>query len=111
MESYVEQYDMEKKREYISIFLIISVVALCFSYFYFIYLSVLNTVARQQDDAQIAQMTSKISGLENSYMAKKSDINIEMAYSLGFQDDFDKVHFSNEKTITSGNLSLVGNEH
>lgn len=110
MDSYLTKYNIEDIQKYSTIVLAIFAVLLTFSYIYLVNSSVLNTVAREQNNKEISQMVIKISTLENSYMAKKSDLNIDMAYTLGFKDDFSKVHFSSENKNIGGNLSLLGNE-
>ena len=59
----------------------------------------------------MSQLSIKVAQLEVDYMSRKNSLNIDMAHSLGFVDDFSKVHFSTENTNISGNLSLIGNEN
>ncbi len=110
MNSYLSKKNIENIQQYIPIILAIFAVWLSFSYIYFINSSVLNTVTREQNNREIAKITTKLSSLENRYMARKSDLNMDMAHSLGFKDDFSKVHFSSEDINVSGNLSLISNE-
>jgi hypothetical protein len=110
MDSYLAKNNIENLQKYLSIVLAVFAIALSFSYIYLVNSSVLNTVTREQNNKDISQLVIKISTLENSYMAKKSDLNIDKAYSLGFKDDFSKVHFSSENKNIGGNLSLLGNE-
>ncbi|MDO8493692.1 MAG: hypothetical protein Q7S19_04085 [bacterium] len=110
MNSYIEKYNTEDIQRYLSVVLVFSAIALSLFYIYLINSSILNTMSREQNNRQIAEVSAKLSGLENSYMARKSDLNIDMARTLGFKDDFSKVHFSSESPNVAGNLSLLGDE-
>ncbi len=110
MESYFTKYDIENIQKQMTMLLAFSILLLSASYIYFINSSVMNAVAREQDDRQIAELTGAVSRLENSYMDVKSGLNIDKAYALGFKDDYSKVHFSSERPNVAGNLSLLGNE-
>ncbi len=110
MNSYITKYNIEENIKYMTIVLVFCTALLSFLYIYFINSSVLNAVAREQSNKEIASLVIKISGLENSYMAIKSELSIDKAHSLGFQDDYSKVHFSSESPNVAGNLSLRGNE-
>lgn len=110
MNNFLSKYYTEDTRKYLFIVLAFSALLLSVNYMYLIKSSIMNAVVREQNDKEISQLVIKISGLENKYMAKKSDLNIDMAYSLGFKDDFSKVHFSSEDVNIGGNLSLLGDE-
>jgi hypothetical protein len=83
---------------------------LSFSYIYLINDSVINTVAREQNNKAIALISAEIGTMENSYISLRSDINIDLARSLGFDDNYSNVHFSSENGGVAGSLSLLGNE-
>lgn len=110
MNNYLSKYYIEDIQWYFSLVLVFCALVLSIFYIYLINSSVLNTVAREQNNKQISQMVIKLSSLENSYIARKRDLNIDMARSLGFEDDFSRVHFTGENTNTSGKLSLLGDE-
>ena len=110
MENFGEKYFIDNVQKYSSMVLLFCISILALSYVYFINSSVLNTVTREQNNKEISQMIARISSLENSYINLKSNINIDMAYTLGFRDDFSRVHFSSENTNVAGNISLRGNE-
>ena len=110
MNIYLSRYDIEDLQKYLSTVLAFFALMLIFSYLYFINSSVLNTVVREQNNKEISQTVLKISNLENKYIVLKSEMNIDMARSLGFKDDFSRVHFSSENTNVTGRLSLLGNE-
>ncbi len=110
MENFGEKYFIDDIQKYLSVALFFCISMSVLSYVYFINSSVLNTVIREQNNKEISQMILRISSLENSYIKLKSDINIDMAYTLGFRDDFSRVHFSSENTNVAGNISLLANE-
>ncbi len=110
MNSYLTEYYIEDIQKYLSLVLSFFAVGISLFYLYLINSSVLNAMVREQNDREISGITVKISALENNYITRKSDLNIDMAHSLGFRDDFSKVHFSNESPNVSGSLSLLGNE-
>ncbi|MBI3632467.1 MAG: hypothetical protein HY225_03400 [Candidatus Vogelbacteria bacterium] len=102
---YIEEYN-----RYISGILIFLILTLSVSYIYLINSSILNTVAREQNDKQISLMASDIAELENSYMNTRASLSIDMAKTLGFSDDFKKVHFSSETPNVTGSLTLLRDE-
>lgn len=81
--------------------------------FYYIYLlndSVFNVVLREKYSKEARLLGSEVSLLENKFIEVRNNINIDMAYSLGYRDDFNNIHFSSEDKNLSGGLSLLGNE-
>ena len=110
MDSHLSEYFIEEIRKSLSMILVFCIAILALFYVYFINSSVLNTVAREQDNKEILRVMARISWLENSYIGLKSGMNIDLARSLGFRDDFSQVHFSSESTNVAGNISFLGNE-
>ncbi len=110
MSFYLSRNLIDWTEKYLSIVLVFCILALSLSYIYFIKSSVFNTIARGQDNKEASRLLIERSRLEDSYIALKSNINLDMAHSFGFKDDFSKVHFSSESTNVAGNLSLLGNE-
>lgn len=110
MNSQAIQINIDENRKYISMLLFFWVLGLFFLYIYFINSSVLDTIARQQNDKNIANLSSNIGILENEYMNARAGLNIDVARGLGFKDDFSKVHFSSENSNVAGTISLRGDE-
>jgi hypothetical protein len=59
---------------------------LVLTYGYMLNTTILNVVARQKAQTQIALLSSDTSDLETSYIALQNDVSINLAYSLGFKD-------------------------
>jgi len=110
MNIYISEYFSEIFQKYLSAVLLFFAVFLCFSYIYMVNSLVFDAVTKQRNDREILRLTAEIGLLENAYFKKNSEINIDMARSLGFKDDFSKVHFSSENTRMTGNVSLLDNE-
>lgn len=74
------------------------------SYLYLINRIVVNAVARQNIEKEIAVISSRTSDLEESYLSLKNKINLNYAFSKGF------IKVSNEKYVSvktsNKNLSL-----
>ncbi|MBI3632863.1 MAG: hypothetical protein HY226_01070 [Candidatus Vogelbacteria bacterium] len=105
LQRYLEEY-----AKYISIMLMSFVVTLSVLYIYFINLSVLDTMTRQQNDRLISVASSDIGILENDYINLRDSLNLGVAKTMGFNDDFSKIHFSSENSNVAGSISLRGNE-
>ena len=104
------KYQYINIQKYLSIILIFLIVLSLCSYIYIINSTILNTVARQQDNREAARISSQISKLEYTYISLRGGINIDLAKSMGFEDNFSQVHFSNENQNVAGRLTLLGNE-
>ena len=63
-------------------------------YLYYVNRTIINVVERQNIEKQIANINSRISDTEISYMNLKNNINYEFAVSKGF------VRVSNEKYVS-----------
>lgn len=70
--------------------LIVSIVA----YMYFLSLSVLHVVMRQEASQHISQLRSEIAHLESSYIEAKHQISARVANLDGFNQDQDKIFIS-----------------
>ncbi len=55
-------------------------------YVYGVNATVRNTVVRQNLESEVGSMTTKISEMEFSYINLKNHVNIELAYSRGYED-------------------------
>ncbi len=61
-------------------------VALCVLYIFFMNETVFNVAKRAVLEQEIAVHVSEISDLEFKYISLRNDIDIDLAYSLGYQD-------------------------
>ena len=59
------------------------------TYAYFVNQTVMNIVERKNVENQIATLESDVSNLEFDFIAQKNTINLEFAYSQGFEDILD----------------------
>ena len=59
---------------------------LVLTYGYMLNATILNVVARQKSQNDIASLSSDIGNLETSYIALQNNVNIDLAYSMGFKD-------------------------
>lgn len=75
---------MNEHRKGIFWALAVVLVVLCGMYMYFINATVLNVVARERYENQIAEMTSKVSDLEFKNITLKNSITMDKASTLGF---------------------------
>ena len=92
---------------------ILSMFGILFFSIFYIYLlnnSVLNVVLLEKFNKEIKVAGGEVSSLENRYIEARNNINLELAHSLGYSDDFNNVHFSSEEKGSTGGLSLLGNE-
>lgn len=55
-------------------------------YVYGVNATVRNTVTRQNLETKVGALTTSISEKEFSYISLKNNVNIELAYSRGYQD-------------------------
>lgn len=100
----------ENLRKYFSLVLSLLIVVTSCSYIVIVNNTVINTIAREQAIKETDAMNSEISKLENSYIVRRGGINIDFARSMGFEDNFSRVHFSNESGNVAGKLTLLPNE-
>lgn len=63
--------------------ILISIFAL---YAYLVNKTIMNVVARESAEKQIATLNTTIGGLENNYMVLKNTITLDLAHADGFQD-------------------------
>lgn len=76
----------EVNRKKIFFILAASVFVLFLAYGYFMGMTLKNIVARQDMARQISQLSSDVATLESSYMAFSSELTMDHAYALGFND-------------------------
>lgn len=55
-------------------------------YFYAVNMTIRNTVERQELENEVTMLSAETSALEYEYIAKKHDINIELAYEYGLKE-------------------------
>lgn len=72
-----------------------------FSYGYFIQRAIVNIVARQGLERDLALLSSKVANLEADYIKAKNAITLESAQSKGF------VAISNQKFVTSSEVKTA----
>lgn len=84
--------------------LFITLIILSGSYGYLVNKTILNIVDRESIEENIITLNSKISESEFEYIALKNQVNIDYAYSLGF-DDAKNMKFASRK-LPSQSLSL-----
>ena len=65
--------------------ILVSVIGLCLSlYVFFIWNTISNTLTRQRAEKEIAQLQTKVSELEFSYVSLTSSMTLQKAKTLGF---------------------------
>jgi amino acid transporter len=74
-------------------------------YIYFINATVHNVVARQNLEAESAQLSLSIGSKEFQYITKRNSVTLALAHSLGFQDAEVKAYISNDPTASVAFLS------
>lgn len=67
-------------------------------YMYFINSTVHNVVTRQNLESEASGLVLKIGNQEFEYITKKNNINIQLAYSMGFKDVTAKTFISKNKS-------------
>ena len=70
------------------------IVCLSLLYVYFIQSFVFQAVERQKGLAGLSHLQSEIGTLEAEYFRADSQINLDLAYQLGFQDAFGETIFT-----------------
>lgn len=86
-------------------FLFVALMILSGSYGYLVNKTILNIVDRETIEENIIALNSKISESEFEYIALKNQVNIDYAYSVGF-NDAKNMKFASRK-LPSQSLSLV----
>ena len=76
-------HNLEKK---IIISLMFLLVFQALGYVYLINSSIFNVVARKEQEEMIAVTETEITALVSNYLALSENINLDLAYSLGFKD-------------------------
>ncbi len=94
--------DWEKKAFWAMSF---GLLTLAVFYGYFVNRIVLDIVAREGFEKDIAVLNSKVGELEFKYISLKNEIDLDYAHSLGFIDVSNSVKFASRK-LPSQNLSL-----
>ncbi|MFH0845821.1 MAG: hypothetical protein V1851_00235 [Patescibacteria group bacterium] len=89
--------------------LVFSSILLMVSYFYLIIQSTVNVTTYRTMEEKIINLNTKLGEYEFQYMALKSQIDLEMAKTLGFAETSD-VHFV-DKSLASNAISFVKNNH
>ncbi|OGG55118.1 hypothetical protein A3D62_00720 [Candidatus Kaiserbacteria bacterium RIFCSPHIGHO2_02_FULL_49_11] len=98
-------YGIEKQ---LSVALIVACLSLFSLYVYFVGKSIVNVVVREEIELGIAKINSHLSDLEREYLAAKDGINLNLAYSYGFQAA-PKKKFVNRGTSSNG-ISLISSQ-
>ena len=110
MFSKIKQLNIDEISYKISVFSLFGILFFSFVYIYLLNNSVLNVVLREKYSKELRGVNGEVSSMENKYIEAKNNINLELARSLGYGDDFNNVRFSSEQKDISGGLSLLGNE-
>ena len=76
-----------------------------FSYGYFIRVTTVNIVSRQNMESELTVLNSKVVDLESTYIKNKNSISKEKAYSLGFIAVSDQKYV--KKITEKSGLSLI----
>lgn len=63
------------------------VFVLFMTYAYMVNAAIMGAVNRQKVQANISKLSSETSDLESQYISLKKDINLDLAYSLGFKNE------------------------
>lgn len=74
----------------------------CMTYVYFLCVSVVNVVMRQETDTEIASVGNEIAALESRYIEAQTQVTKEQALARGFGPASEKVYV----TRTPANLVL-----
>ena len=76
--------DNRQRRLALTLLLLAGVLIAC--YIYLVNSTIFKAVSRQNDLDKLATLESKVVDLEQSYLELSSNITLERAYSLGFQN-------------------------
>lgn len=85
--------NIESRSQAIMIALIALSILLVFSYVGLVYKTVMNAVAKEKIETQIASLNSDLSEKEFEYITKKGAITVDLASSLGFVSASSKTSF------------------
>jgi len=81
------------------------IVVLLGLYGYFVSKPIINVIIREEIEQDLAKAGAHISSLEYDYIEKKNNINLELAYELGFQDARSKI-FVTRKSLLGKRLTV-----
>lgn len=93
---------LERRAFWIFIFVIIALLGM---YGYFVSKSVINVIIREEIEQDLARVNAHIGSLEYDYIKKKNNINLELAYELGFKDARSK-KFVTRKSLLGKRLTV-----
>ena len=82
--------------------LTVDTVMLVGTYVYLLNTAVFNVVKRGAAEKQISAANSKITELETKYISLKNNINLELAYSLGYKE-VEMTTFIGKKSVSVAN--------
>lgn len=74
-------------------------------YMYFINTTIHNVVARQNLENEASTLTLSISNKEFEYITKRNEINLQLAYSIGFKDAKAKAFINTKENSSVAFLS------
>lgn len=75
--------------------------ALVFVYLLLVGTTVYNTLGRQRAEREIAEVTSKLSEMEFSYLNLKAKVNLELAREMGFVETDNVIVAKKENNTTA----------
>lgn len=80
-----------------NVFLLVSsAIAVSFAfYLVFVGVTIVNIVDRKNIESGNRTLSSKVSGLELSYLSESNKIDLNLAYSIGFEDATNAIFASN----------------
>lgn len=84
MTQYVQEKVAYMERPITSWALVGMIVALVFSYAYFVNGAIVNIVATKDMQVEISDLTSEVGNLEAQYLSAKSALSLDDARTLGF---------------------------
>lgn len=86
-------YAIENKSKTIIVGLIIFCALMAATYVGLVYKTVMNAVAKEKIELQIASINSELSEKEFQYISAKGEVTMELASSLGFVPATQKTQF------------------
>ena len=78
-------------------------------YIFFVGISIVNVVVREEVELHIGEINSRLSELEKDYLSKKDAINLKFAEEQGYRAALHKT-FVNRGTFVGRSLSQNNNE-
>jgi hypothetical protein len=69
-------------------------------YFFSLYATIINTVARQELESRVGQLSLNQGRLEFEYITMKNEVNMEMASQYGLKDDMEPIYVSRNTANT-----------